>query len=136
MNEEKSTYTVRELFELVRRGMVWRGKSIENKIDKLTTGKMWLAENDICQGIIAVKSAAMHDTYLKWCQERGITGKAVLSMVALGRLLQETFKSTRYDNSTHYFINKEMHEDSQAQAERQKLYASKKKTKKPQKETD
>lgn len=133
MTEEK-TYTVRELWDLVRRGMIWRGKSIENKVDKMISATMWVKEEDITPGITAVKAAAMHDNYVQWCKDRGITGKGVLNLITFGRVLQKYFKSVRYENSTHYYINKNFDENPEKKAERQKTY-SQKKTKKSKEET-
>ena len=124
---DENPLTVRQLFELARKGMIWRGQSIENKIDSHSTAKMWVNEEDVTPGVIAVKSAAMHDNYVKWCKDRGITGKSVLNNVAFGRFLKQTFKATRYDNATHYYINKNMDEDPNNKQKRQEKYTIKKK---------
>jgi len=126
MSEDIKPMTVRQLFELARKGMIWRGQSIENKIDQHSTAKLWLEEEDILSGIIAVKSAAMYDTYAKWAAARGLTGKSVLNIIALGRFLKQTFKTVRYDNATYYYINKEMQETPEEKKKRQEVYAGKK----------
>jgi len=124
--EDDKQMTVRQLFELARKGMIWRGQSIENKVGPDSTAKLWVAEEDILPGIIAVKSAAMYDTYVKWAITRGLQGKSVLSIIALGRFLKRTFKTVRYDNATYYYINKEMQETPEEKKKRQETYTQKK----------
>lgn len=116
---KEDNYTVKQLFDIVRKGMVWRGLSIEAKLDKNTTARMWLEEENITQGIFAVKSAAMHDNYVKWCKERGITGKSKLGIVDLGKYLTQRFRTTLINNSRHYYISKELAEDEEAKKQRQ-----------------
>lgn len=131
MTEQKNNYTVRELFEIARRGMIWVGKSIENKIDKHESANMWVKEEDITLGIIAVKSSIIHARYVKWCKERGITGKNVLNLVEFGRYLRQNFKYTAQYGSIHYYINKELAENDEEKKKRQERYLKRKqKTKK------
>lgn len=128
-------YTVRELFDTVRKGMTWRGKSLDNKIDKFTTGRMWLKEEDITQGIFAVKSSTMHDNYCKWCKDRGITGKTVLTVGQLGKFLISEFKYKTESSSKHYYINKNLKEDDDAKKKRQETHLKRKANTKTQKDS-
>lgn len=126
MSEQEKNYTVRELFEIARKGMIWVGRSIENKVDKYTSARMWVKEEDITLGIVAVKSSIIHANYVKWCKERGITGKTVLSLIEFGKFLKQNFKHTSYFGSTHYYLNKELAENEEEKKKRQERYLKKK----------
>lgn len=123
----KKEPTVRELFEIVRRGKVWRGQSIETVPNRYSTAELWIKEDDITQGIFAVKSSAIYDNYVKWCKNRGISNKSTLSLSELGKFLTKTFKSTKQHNSNYYYINKELEENLEEKKKRQEKHTVKKK---------
>lgn len=115
--------TVKELFDAARRGMVWRGKSLDNTVTKETSAKMWVEEEDITPGIFVVKSAALFDNYVKWCKERGLTEKSMLGIVYFGRFLSDRFKvTTNMGNSKHYYVSKDIQEDEEAKKKRHEDY--------------
>lgn len=114
----KKNPSVKELFDIVRRGMIWRGKPLENKVDRHKTARIWIEEQDIVPGYFQVKSSAMHDNYVKWCKERGLSGSAILGAVELGKFCIKEFESVRINNSTHYYVNKELKEDDEEKKKR------------------
>jgi hypothetical protein len=124
LNEERNP-TVKELWSAARTGMIWRNKPIENKLDKFSALRLWLEEEDITQGVIAVKASALYDNYLKWCKERQLTN-IVHGKKDFGSFLKENFRSVIYSNSKHYFINKNIQEDEEAKKDRKKHGRSKK----------
>jgi len=134
-NKDIDKVTVTELFRVVRKGMIWRGKSIENKVDKYTSAKMWMQEEDITNGIHVTKSSAMYDNYSIWCKDRGITGKSMLGIAELGRYLTDTLKTVSYGNAKHYYINKVLKENEDAKKKRQEAYKNRSKKKTDGKET-
>lgn len=121
-------HTVRQLWDAARVGMIWRNKPIEDKIDKFSILRLWIKEEDITQGVVAVKASALYDNYLKWCKERNVT-KSKLSMKDFGSFLKDNFRSASYNNSKHYFINKEIVENEEAKEERKKKHGRAKKPK-------
>ena len=126
MSDEKKEPSVRELFEIVRRGMVFRGKALPQKIDRFESARLWLEEENITVGIFCVRSSVMHDYYVKWCEGRGLTGKAILSMNKLGEFLTSQFQPLTHSNkTTSYFISKELIEDEEQKAKRKEKYSKK-----------
>jgi len=124
MTEERKP-TVTELWEAARRGMVWRNKPIEDKIDKLSILRLWIKEEDITEGVFAVKATALHDNLMKWCKERKVT-KIKINIHDFASFLKDNFRNVNYSNRQHYFINKEMNENLEAKKERQKKHNSSK----------
>lgn len=124
MTEERKP-TVRELWDAARIGMIWRNKPIDDRLDKFSSARLWLKEEDLTQGVIAVKATAIYDNYMKWCKERSIN-KSKLSMKDFSSFLKDHFRSANYHNSQHYFINKELAEDSEAKKIRKEKYTTRK----------
>lgn len=140
MSEEDKKYTVTELFEAARKGMTWVGRSLENAtLDEFGSIKMFLKEEDITQGIFAVRSPAIRDNYLKWCKARGLNEKSIVSTIKMNEYMK-----TRYGWSLGpdgrailYYINKELQEDEENKKKRQEAIKAKIKNKgsKAKKET-
>ena len=118
----KENPTVKELYELVRKDMIWKGKAIEKKLVEEKSAELWLQEENITQGTFAVKSAALHDNYSKWCKERGMDMSTVLNMMRLGKFLGKHFESTDHHGINHYYINKMLVEDEENRKKRQEEY--------------
>lgn len=122
-------YTVKELFDTVRKSMVWKGQSLEKKVDKYLTVKMWLEEENIVPGTLPVKSSAMHDNYVKWCKTRGVSSKSILSNIELGKFLRKNFQYSLRHNSKHYFVSKDLIEDEEEKKKRKEAFSKKRNSK-------
>jgi len=125
---DKKEPTFKEIWDLARRGMVWKGKPIETRMDKHESARMWAEEENITKGIFCVKSAAIHDNYTKWCKERGVTGKSVLSPVTFGKFCIKQFQHTEIKNSTHYYISKDLVENEESKKKRKETWSRRKET--------
>lgn len=136
MDENKKEPTVRELFEAVRKGMVFRGKALPEKFDKFASARLWLEEENITTGIFVVRSIAMHDNYVKWCKERGLKEASILGSNKLGEFLSSQFQPVNNrNNTTSYYISKELTENEEEKAKRKEKYGKNSgKNKKPQTE--
>jgi len=127
----KDELTVKQLFDIVRKGMIWRGSPIKDNAGRYQTVDMWLNECDITNGIFVVKGTAVRDSYIGWCKERGVTNNSVLGNKIFNSYLVDNFKTVMINNSKHYYMNKELKEDEEAKKKRQETY----KTHKSSKET-
>lgn len=135
MTDEPRKPTVEELWKSARVGMIWRNKPVEDRLDKFSTARLWMKEEDITQGVIPVKASAIHDNYVKWCKERQIN-KSKLDLNKFGSFLKDNFRSVKKsDGAKRYYINKELNEDPQAKEERKKKHGRPQKTKKEVSET-
>lgn len=117
--------TVNELWAAARQGMVWTNTPIEDKIDKLSVLRLWIKEEDITEGVFAVKGTALYDNCMKWCKERKVS-KVKISIHDFASFLKDNFRKVNYQNRQHYFINKELKENEEAKKERQKKHNSSK----------
>lgn len=133
MDNEKQP-TVNELWDAARQGMIWRNKPIEDKIDKLSILRLWIKEEDITEGVFAVKATALHDNLMKWCKERQVT-KIKINIHDFASFLKENFRNVNYSNRQHYFINKELLENVELKEERKKKHDTSK-TRKPRKKVN
>lgn len=133
-NDKKQEPSVRELFEIVRKGMVFRGKALPEKFDRFASARLWIDEENITPGIHCVRSIAMHDNYMIWCKERGLSKESILASNKMGEFLASQFKPVIKHNVTYYYISKDLKENEEEKAKRKEKYDKTPKSKKPKTE--